>query len=528
MAIKGSIVNPVELAFLCTFVIFANCIASTSINRNSFPDGFLIGASSSAYQYEGAAYEDGKGPSIWDNFTHKFPGKISEGNNGDVGDNFYHMYKDDVKLMKFVGLDAFRFSISWSRILPRGKLSGGVNKEGIAFYNNLINELLSNGIQPFVTIYHWDLPQTLEDEYSGFLSPLVVNDFVNFAELCFKEFGDRVKHWITMNEPYIFTNGGYDSGNSAPGRCSPWQSNACANGNSATEPYVVAHHLILCHAATVSLYKEKYQESQKGEIGITLVSQWLVPYSNSELDIKAAQRYIDFMYGWFMDPLVYGKYPSIMRTIVGERLPNFTREQAKMVKGSFDFIGLNYYTSNYAAHLPPTNNINVSSATDPHVHVTGERDGVPIGDPTAVSFFFDYPKGLRDLLVYTKEKYNDPTIYITETGLADRKNVMKDAIKDRQRVNFYRGHLLAAQEAIELGVKVNGFFAWSFLDTFEWTDGYKLRFGMCYVDYTDGLKRYPKYSALWFRKHFHKEAFKLHYRPRRMSSWIPRILRSYM
>nr|XP_009601591.1 beta-glucosidase 12-like [Nicotiana tomentosiformis] len=419
MAIKGSLVIAAELAFLCTFAIFANCIASTSINRNSFPDGFLIGASSSAYQYEGAAYEDGKGPSIWDTFTHKFPGKISEGSNGDVGDNFYHMYKDDVKLMKFVGLDAFRFSISWSRILPRGKLSGGVNKEGIAFYNNLIDELLSNGIQPFVTIYHWDLPQTLEDEYSGFLSPLVVNDFVDFAELCFKEFGDRVKHWITMNEPYIFTNGGYDSGNSAPGRCSPWQSNACANGNSATEPYVVAHHLLLCHATTVSLYKEKYQESQMGEIGITLVSQWLVPYSNSELDVKAAQRYIDFMYGWFMDPLVYGNYPSIMRTIVGERLPNFTAEQAKMMKGSFDFIGLNYYTSNYAAHLPATNNFNVSSATDPHVHVTGERDGVPIGDPTAVSFFFDYPKGLRDLLVYTKEKYNDPPIYITETGMSN-------------------------------------------------------------------------------------------------------------
>ncbi|XP_075086896.1 LOW QUALITY PROTEIN: beta-glucosidase 12 [Nicotiana tabacum] len=509
MAIKGSLVIAAELAFLCTFAIFANCIASTSINRNSFPDGFLIGASSSAYQYEGAAYEDGKGPSIWDTFTHKFPGKISEGSNGDVGDNFYHMYKDDVKLMKFVGLDAFRFSISWSRILPRGKLSGGVNKEGIAFYNNLINELLSNGIQPFVTIYHWDLPQTLEDEYSGFLSPLVVNDFVDFAELCFKEFGDRVKHWITMNEPYNFENP------------------ACANGNSATEPYVVAHHLLLCHATTVSLYKEKYQESQMGEIGITLVSQWLVPYSNSELDVKAAQRYIDFMYGWFMDPLVYGNYPSIMRTIVGERLPNFTAEQAKMMKGSFDFIGLNYYTSNYAAHLPATNNFNVSSATDPHVHVTGERDGVPIGDPTAVSFFFGYPKGLRDLLVYTKEKYNDPPIYITETGMADRKIAMKDAIKDRQRVNFYRGHLLAVQEAIELGVKINGFFAWSFLDTFEWTDGYKLRFGMCYVDYTDGLKRYPKYSALWFRKHFHKESFKLHY-PRRMSSWIPRILRSYM
>ncbi|GFP93126.1 beta-glucosidase 24 [Phtheirospermum japonicum] len=283
---------------------------------------------------------------------------------------------EDVKLLKNLGLDTFRFSISWPRILPRGKLSGGVNKEGIAFYNNVINELLANGITPFVTIFHWDLPQALEDEYTGFLSPLIVDDFRDFSELCFKEFGDRVKHWITLNEPFIFTNGGYDGGflgNLAPGRCS-----SCPKGNSATEPYIVAHHLLLSHAAAVQIYKEKYQT------------------------------------------------------------------------------------------------------------------GVPI--------FFSYPKGLHDLLVYTKKKYNNPLIYITETGMGDQNNeTLKNSINDPQRVDFYNRHIRAVGRAIEEGVNVKGLIAWSFLDNFEWGSGYTLRFGLCYVDRTNGLKRIPKKSALWFR-----------------------------
>ncbi|XP_027106821.1 beta-glucosidase 12 isoform X1 [Coffea arabica] len=477
----------------------------TSFNRSSFPDDFVFGASSAAYQYEGAAFEGGKGPSIWDTFTHKYPGKILNGSNGDVAEDFYHRYKDDVKLMKFIGLDAFRFSISWPRILPRGKLSGGVNKEGVAFYNNLINELISNGIKPFVTIFHWDVPQALEDEYHSFLSPLIVDDYLDFVELCFKEFGDRVKHWITMNEPYIFSNGGYDGGTLAPGRCSAWLNNDCPAGNSATEPYIVGHHMLLCHAAAVKLYREKYQASQKGEIGITLVSHWIVPYSSSKLDILATQRALDFMYGWFIHPLIYGDYPASMHKLVKNRLPKFTPEQSKIIKGSFDFLGLNYYTEKYAINIASQNNINVSSSTDPLVNLTSERNGKFLGDPTGDSFFCAYPKGLRDLLEYTKKKYNNPTIYITENGIGDANNSTRiKSIKDFQRVDFYHRHLLAVQEAMKLGVNVKGFFAWSFLDDFEWSFGYTLRFGICYVDYEDGLKRYPKSSALWFKKFLRK------------------------
>ncbi|KAG8363565.1 hypothetical protein BUALT_Bualt19G0035700 [Buddleja alternifolia] len=377
------------------------------------------------------------------------------------------MLQDDVKLMKDIGLDAFRLSISWSRILPTGRLTGGVNKEGITFYNNVLNELLANGVTPFVTLFHWDLPQALEDEYRGFLSPLIVDDFRDFADICFKEFGDRVKHWITVNEPFTFINGGYDGGflgTLAPGRCSTRPN--CPQGNSATEPYVAGHHLLLSHAATVKLYKEKYQATQKGEIGITLVTHWMVPYSNSRLDVKAAQRALDFVYGWFIHPVVYGNYPRIMQAAVGNRLPKFTVEQTAILKGSFDFLGVNYYTGNYASHLFSRSG-NISSTTDQGVRLTTDINGVPIGEPTGVSIFYVYPKGLRDLLVYTKEKYNNPKIYITETG--------------------------------KQGVNVKGLFAWSFLDNFEWGSGYTQRFGLYYVDYKNGLKRIPKRSAIWFK-----------------------------
>ncbi|KAK9154605.1 hypothetical protein Sjap_002085 [Stephania japonica] len=354
-------------------------LCKLSFNRSSFRKDFLFGAASSAYQYEGAANESGRGPSIWDTFTHKYPGKIRDGSNGDVADDSYHLYKQDVGLVKDIGFDAYRFSISWSRVLPKGKLSGGVNREGIQYYNNLINELLSKGIKPFATLFHWDLPQALEDAYSGFLSPLIVNDFQDYAELCFKEFGDRVKDWITFNEPWTFSHGGYTTGAHAPGRCSSWVENNCSTGDSGREPYIVAHHQLLAHAAAVKLYREIYKESQKGIIGITLVVNWIVPYSDNRTSKAATQRAIDFMLGWFMDPLTHGSYPSTMKSRVGVRMPDFTEEQIHMVNGSFDFIGLNYYTANYAAYAPPPKDDRKSYDTDANVLLTTERNGVPIG-----------------------------------------------------------------------------------------------------------------------------------------------------
>ncbi|XP_048422442.1 beta-glucosidase 12-like [Pyrus x bretschneideri] len=477
------------------------------LNRSSFPAGFIFGTASSSYQYEGAAREDGRGPSIWDTYTHKYPEKITDGSNGDVANDEYHHYKEDVGIMKNMGLDAYRFSISWSRLLPNGKLSGGINKEGIKYYNNLINELLRYGVKPFVTLFHWDLPQTLEDEYGGFLSPKIVQHFRDYAKLCYNEFGDRVKHWITLNEPWTYSYGGYASGSFAPGRCSAWQQLNCTGGNSATEPYLVAHHQLLAHAAAVKVYKDKYQASQKGMISITLVSHWFVPVSEAKHHKNAALRSLDFMFGWFMEPLTSGDYPHSMRSLVGSRLPKFTKEQSKLLKGSFDFLGLNYYTAYYASYAPSNNSVNASYLTDARSNQSPEKNGVPIGPKAASDWLYVYPRGIRDLLLYTKEKYHDPLIYITENGVDefnDPKLSLVEALNDTQRVYYYYHHLYYLRRAIKDGVNVKGYFAWSLLDNFEWYSGYTVRFGINYVDYNDNQKRYPKLSAHWFKSFLKK------------------------
>ncbi|XXG56627.1 hypothetical protein AAC387_Pa03g3993 [Persea americana] len=495
------------LGFLVVVVLLAGEVVSSAqnksalLNRSSFPEGFIFGTASAAYQYEGAVKEGGRGPSIWDTFTHKHPEKITDHSNGDIAVDSYHRYKEDVRIMKEMGMDAYRFSISWTRILPNGRLSGGVDKDGIKYYNNLIDELISNGIKPFVTLFHWDSPQKLEDDYNGFLSYNIVTDFRNYADICFREFGDRVKHWITLNEPSSFCIG-YTSGTFAPGRCSSWAGN-CSTGNSATEPYIVAHHQLLAHAAAVKLYRERYKASQKGVVGITLATLWYIPYSSSKSDHDAARRAFDFANGWFIDPITRGDYPSSMKSLVGRRLPKFSKEQSVMLKGSFDFLGLNYYTANYAANAPQSKNVHPSSLTDARTNITALRNGVLIGPQAASSWLHVYPKGLRDLLRYTKKRYDNPIIYITENGVSEFNNrtlPLHKQLEDNMRIDYHRDHLSWLHTAIREGVDVKGYFAWSLLDNFEWADGYTVRFGINYVDYEDGLKRYPKKSAIWFKK----------------------------
>ncbi|XP_048324949.2 beta-glucosidase 12-like [Ziziphus jujuba] len=495
----------------------ANCTAPTdyfnvsSLNRSSFPVRFIFGTASSAFQYEGAVREGGRGPSIWDTYTHQHPERIADHSNGDVAVDGYHRYEEDVKIIKEINFDAYRFSISWSRLLPNGTLSGGVNKEGIEFYNNLINGLLENGFEPFVTIFHWDVPQSLEDEYGGFLSPRIVKDFREYAEVCFREFGDRVKHWATLNEPYTFTDGGYATGTLAPGRCSEWQQLNCSGGDSGTEPYIVAHHQLLAHAAAVDLYKTNYQASQMGWIGIVLVSQWMVPYSEAKHNQNAALRALDFMFGWFMDPLTNGEYPDSMRSLVGNRLPKFTKQESKLLKGSFDFVGLNYYTAYYASYAPNVNNsANASYLTDALVNITNQRNGIPIGPQGGSDWLRVYPRGILDILLYIKTKYQNPPVYITENGineLNDAKKPLKEALLDNQRIDYHSRHLYYLKKAINHGVNLKGYFTWSLLDNFEWASGYTIRFGLNYVDFKDGLKRYPKLSALWFKYFLHKREY---------------------
>ncbi|XP_047334978.1 beta-glucosidase 12-like [Impatiens glandulifera] len=500
----------VQVIFSC-FILFllVCCQASidenyriSSLNRTSFPHGFIFGAASSSYQYEGGANEGGRKPSLWDTYTHKHPERIDDRSNGDVAIDSYHKYKIDIQYLKDLNMDAYRISIAWPRIIPTGKLKDGVNKEGIQYYNNLINELLAQGKTPYVTIFHWDIPQPLEDEYSGFLSSRVVRDFVDYVDICFKEFGDRVKHWITLNEPWTFAVNGYASGILAPGRCSPFIAN-CTGGNSAIEPYKVMHNQLLAHGAAVKLYRDKYQKYQNGKIGITNVCHWFEPLTKSKQDRKASKVALDFMCGWATDPIVNGDYPKSMRHLVGSRLPKFTRRQSYLLKGSFDFIGLNYYTTNYASKAHKNNNGLLSYSTDSKVNLTTQRNGKDIGPRSASVWLYVYPKGIRNILLYLKNKYNNPLIYITENGISELNNAtipLAEALHDEPRITFYNSHLFYLKKAIEKGANVKGYFAWSLMDNFEWNSGYTVRFGINFVDYKDNLKRYPKLSAKWFTK----------------------------
>uniref|UniRef100_A0ACD5Y8T5 Uncharacterized protein n=1 Tax=Avena sativa TaxID=4498 RepID=A0ACD5Y8T5_AVESA len=476
-----------------------------AFNRSSFPKDFIFGSSSSAIQYEGAVNLRGK--NIWDTFAHT-PGKIADGSNPDTANEFYYRYKEDLKLITDMNMDTFRFSLSWARILPTGTIAGGINKAGVDFYNSLINEVLAKGLVPYVTIFHFDTPQALDDKYGSFLSENIIKDYVDYAELCFKLFGDRVKFWTTFNEPMIFSAFGYGTGTTAPGRCSPYVSKSCGAGDSSREPYIVGHHILLAHAEAVSLYRAKYQAKQKGQIGITQVSHFFYPYDPaSKADKHAVKRSLDFMLGWFMHPITFGVYPATMRRLVGSRLPEFTKEQSEKLKKSFDFLGINYYTSNYAKAARAPNGLQLQYGTDNWAEQTGVRDGVPIGPLGNVPIFYNYPPGLRSLLVYLKNMYvgNTP-IYITENGTDEANNStipIKEALKDGKRIMFHYNHLKFVRKAIQEGVNVKGYFTWTFMDCFEFGDGFKDRFGLIYIDRAT-LKRYRKMSSYWLENFLKK------------------------
>ncbi|KAL1200478.1 Beta-glucosidase 4 [Cardamine amara subsp. amara] len=271
-------------------------------SRKDFPEGFIFGSSISAFQWEGAINEDGMTPSIWDTFVHS-----SSGPNGDISCDGYHKYKEDVRLMYDMGLDALRLSISWSRLIPSGR--GPVNPKGLRFYKNLIDELIRHGIEPHVTLYHNDLPQALEDEYGGWIDRKIIDDLTAFADVCFREFGNTVKFWSTINEPNILAQVGYDLGLIPPRHCSPpFGLVNCSKGNSSTEPYIVLHNMFLAHASTARLYNQKYKDKQNGSIGITCFAYGMVPFSSSKEDEIATQRAKDFYIGWVLHPLVFGDF----------------------------------------------------------------------------------------------------------------------------------------------------------------------------------------------------------------------------
>jgi beta-glucosidase len=413
-----------------------------------------------------------------------------------------------------MGMTYYRMSISWSRIMPDGKLP--LNQKGVDFYNRVIDTLLDNGIVPFVTLYHWDLPQSLANDPEGkgegdklfgkgWLDASIADDFVTYAQACYLQFGDRVQHWLTFNEPLTFVNMGYSAGIHAPGRCT-----GCSfGGNSAIEPYIVAHNVLRAHAFAVQRFRELKQSSPTmldGKIGITLNCDWAEPFSPSEDDKEAAQRYLEFQLAWFADPVFFGKYPDSMIERVGDRLPQFTPEEAALIKGSYDFFGLNHYTSTYVRKpdFPaPKAGKGASWGEDSWTSQTATSiDGQLIGELADSGWLHVVPWGFRKMLNWVAERYGNPGIYVTENGcdVPNESNLpLQQALNDDFRVNFYRDYIGNMVEAMKDGVDVRGYFAWSLLDNFEWADGYSKRFGLHYVDYKDGLKRYRKKSASWFK-----------------------------
>ncbi len=288
----------------------------------TFGKDFVWGTATSAYQIEGGYLESGKGPSIWDAFC-TIPGKIQNGDTGNVACDHFHKFKNDIKLLKELGVNSYRLSLSWSRIMPEGKNT--INEEGVNFYNEIIDELLENNITPWVTLYHWDLPLALQLEDDGWLGESIIDYFVEYADVCFKRFGDRVKNWITLNEPWVVAILGYGHGVFAPGRVSE------------VEPYKVAHNLLLAHAYAVDHYRTNYS-SQNGSIGITNNCDWREPLTDSKSDIDASQRALEFFLGWFADPIYLGDYPQVMKERIGEKLPEFTKKEKELLKGSSDFL----------------------------------------------------------------------------------------------------------------------------------------------------------------------------------------------
>ncbi|HEX5719037.1 MAG TPA: GH1 family beta-glucosidase [Thermoanaerobaculia bacterium] len=432
----------------------------------NFPQGFLWGAATSAYQIEGSPLADGAGPSIWQRFSHS-PGLVKNGENGDVACDHYRRYEDDVRLMRDLGLNAYRFSVSWSRVLPEGK--GRVNERGLDFYRRLVDALLANGIQPAVTLYHWDLPAALDDR-GGWLNPDIANWFADYSEVMFKALDDRVEMWSTLNEPWVVADGGYLHGVLAPGH------------KNLFEAPIASHNLLRSHGSAVQAYRAEGRH----RIGIVFNIEPKDPASDRPEDLAATARADAYMNRQYLDPVIHGRYPEELKEIFGEALPDFPQADLDLIRQPIDFLGINYYTRAVTCHDPQCLPVRAGRVRQPR-HVYTETD------------WEVYPPGLTNTLVWVKANYGDLPLYVTENGAAfyDPPTVNGSELSDPLRVEYLWTHLLAAHDAIKKGVNLRGYFAWSLLDNFEWSHGYSKRFGIVHVDF-ETQRRTPKASALLY------------------------------
>lgn len=441
----------------------------------SFPNGFLWGAATSSYQIEGAIHEGGRGVSIWDTFSHT-PGKVHAGDNGDVACDHYHRYEEDLDILQSLGVKSYRFSVAWPRIFPdRGKLE----QHGLDFYRKLIEGLQKRGIKPAITLYHWDLPQYLEDD-GGWANRATVNAFVEYAQTLFREFGDLVPYWITHNEPWCTAFLGYGLGSHAPGH-KDWNLAARAS-----------HHVLLSHGLAVQAYRKL---GLTGQIGITLNLTHMETVGESPQDLRALDVADAFSNRWFLDPVFKSSYPEVLKNTHFTGVSDWSFIQSgdlEMISVPIDFLGVNYYTRGVVrfdaenragiAQLPPTL-------------------------PTTEMGWEIYPDGLYKLLTRLRREYTGGLpLYVTENGAAFDDSLDGGHVHDAKRIDYLQGHFQAALKFIQEGGALKGYYVWSLMDNFEWAEGYTKRFGIVYVDY-DTKERILKDSAKWYRDVISTNAF---------------------
>jgi beta-glucosidase len=432
---------------------------------DALPADFVWGAATASFQIEGATSEDGRGESVWDRFC-ATPGKVRNGDDGVVACDFYHRYREDIGIMRELGIDGFRFSVAWPRVLPEGR--GVVNAKGLDFYDRLVDELLGNGITPFVTLFHWDTPQVLEDQ-GGWPVRATVDAFEEYVTAVAERLGDRVGHWITHNEPWVVSWIGYGWGHHAPGRTSD------------ADALATSHHLLLSHGRAVEILRSLSPDS---EVGITLNLDHVYAETAVAEDEAAALWVDGFHNRWFLDPIFKGSYPQDMLDGWADIAPPIEDGDLETISAPIDFLGVNNYTSPLVAAAPDGGRSQIVRRED--------VDRTDMGWEVV-------PGGLRDLLVRLTRDYGPKAIYVTENGAAYGDVLGHDgSVEDPERQAYFEAYISAAAEAVAEGAPLRGYFAWSLLDNFEWAWGYWKRFGLVYVDYPT-LERVPKGSFYWYR-----------------------------
>lgn len=431
-----------------------------------FPPGFLWGAATSAYQIEGSPLADGAGPSNWHRFTHT-PGAIESGDTGDAACDHYRRYESDVLLMHQLRLSAYRFSIAWARVLPAGR--GAVNLPGLGFYDRLVDRLLEKGIQPNATLYHWDLPDALDQE-GGWLNRDVAGWFADYAAVVVRKLGDRVALWATINEPWVVMDAGYLHGTHAPGHASLF------------EAPVASHNLLRAHGAAMQAIRAEGGR----QAGLVVNLEPKYPATDRPEDLAATRRADAYMNRQFLDPVFLGRYPEELTEVYGEGFPGFPAPDYDLIRQPLDFLGVNYYTRNVTRFEPESQPLRAGRVRqDRHIHTTPDWEV--------------YPPGLTDVLLWVQQRYGAIPLYITENGAAfdDPPVAPGPLLTDPLRVAYFRDHLRAAHDAIRQGVDLRGYFAWSLMDNFEWSAGYSKRFGLYHVNFENQL-RTPKASARFY------------------------------